>query len=220
MALLSHLDLLRLFDRAIRRAAIPIAYTGGFHPGPRIIPANALSLGITSSGEIVDFELTEPLNLNEFQERLSAQLPADMPIYQVESVDLGAPAATQLLEKAEYLIGIGQAEETGDLPTWQDWQDWIEAVLSKQELLIEHTTKSGKSQMVNLRDRLFTLQLETSAADQTQPLASVSLRYIGSCRNDGTLLRPDQVIYMLEQVANRDLQLLKTHRDRLILATP
>jgi len=220
MALLSHLDLLRLFDRAIRRAAIPIAYTGGFHPGPRIIPANALSLGITSSGEIVDFELTEPLNLNEFQERLSAQLPADMPIYQVESVDLGAPAATQLLEKAEYLIGIGQAEETGDLPTWQDWQDWIEAVLSKQELLIEHTTKSGKSQMVNLRDRLFTLQLETSAADQTQPLASVSLRYIGSCRNDGTLLRPDQVLYMLEQVANRDLQLLKTHRDRLILATP
>ncbi|MGK7916511.1 MAG: TIGR03960 family B12-binding radical SAM protein, partial [Prochloraceae cyanobacterium] len=45
MRLLSHLDLVRLFDRAIRRASLPISFTGGYHPGPRIAIANALSLG-------------------------------------------------------------------------------------------------------------------------------------------------------------------------------
>jgi len=77
MALVSHLDLVRLFDRVVRRAAIPISFTGGFHPGPRISIANALSLGATSSGEIVDFELTKVMDLERFKQQLSAQLPAD-----------------------------------------------------------------------------------------------------------------------------------------------
>jgi len=52
----SHLDLIRLFDRAVRRAALPVSFTGGFHPGPRISIAQALPLGVTSCGEIMDFE--------------------------------------------------------------------------------------------------------------------------------------------------------------------
>ncbi len=91
MALVSHLDLMRLFDRVVRRAALPIAFTGGYHPGPRIIPANALPLGVTSSGEIVDFELTEVMTVEAFQAKLEAQLPADIPIHQVEPVDIKAP---------------------------------------------------------------------------------------------------------------------------------
>ena len=62
MALVSHLDLMRLFDRVMRRAGLPIAFTGGFHPNPRISLASALALGATSSGEIVDFELTQPVD--------------------------------------------------------------------------------------------------------------------------------------------------------------
>ena len=65
MGLISHLDLVRLFDRAIRRAALPISFTGGYHPGPKIAIANALSLGITSNGEIVDFELTEDIEIQK-----------------------------------------------------------------------------------------------------------------------------------------------------------
>jgi hypothetical protein len=64
LSLLGHLDLVRLFDRAVRRAALPIAFTGGYHPGPRISPANALPLGATSTGEIVDFELTQLVDLS------------------------------------------------------------------------------------------------------------------------------------------------------------
>ncbi|MBW4579444.1 MAG: TIGR03960 family B12-binding radical SAM protein [Tildeniella nuda ZEHNDER 1965/U140] len=219
MALVSHLDLIRLFDRAVRRAGLPIAFTGGFHPGPRIIPASALPLGVTSSGEIVDFELTEVMEVATFRSQLEAQLPAAMPIYHVETVAVSAPAATQLLENAEYVItvGVAQLDETTtsmQFPALCAWQQWVDAIQASDTLWFEHTTKAGKTQTVNLRDRLVRLTVEAAVND-----AAIALRYTGSCRNDGTLLRPDHVVFMLEQVSNRELQLLQVHRDRLLLAT-
>ena len=218
MALVSHLDLIRLFDRVVRRAALPITFTGGFHPGPRIIPASALPLGVTSSGEIVDFELTEVMDLAVFRSKLEAQLPAEIPIYHVETVSVSSPAATQLLEKAEYLITVGVVqtdESTASQPlTLATWQAWVDAIQASDALWFQHTTKGGKTQDINLRDRLFDLKIEALASD-----TSIVLRYLGSYRNDGTLLRPDHVLYMLEQVSQQELQLLHIHRDRLLLAT-
>lgn len=211
MALVSHLDLVRLFDRAVRRAALPISLTGGFHPGPRISIANALPLGMTSSGEIADFELTEFIDEERFRQKLAAQFPADIPIYSVEAIDLKAPAATRLLDKAEYLVTIAASDS---LPVEQ-WQSWIDGVNNSRVVEWEKTTKSGKQVTVNLRDRLFELTLEPQ---ENKVESSVVLRYVGSCRNDGTLLQPEQVLYMLERVARQDLQLLKVHRQQMIFA--
>jgi len=218
LALVSHLDLLRLFDRAVRRAALPISFTGGFHPSPRISIALALSLGVTSCGEIMDFELTEQVDIETFRQQLISQLPGEIPIYRVAAVDLKAPAATQLLAKAEYLITVAAHEDT---PLVQ-WHRWVEIIQSLDTIWWEQTTKSGKKQLVNLRDRLFELEVmepqslkEPSIGEEEA--AAVVLRYVGSCRNDGTQLRPEQVIFMLEQVAQSELQLLHIHRNRLLL---
>ncbi len=220
MALVSHLDLMRLLDRAIRRASIPITFTGGFHPSPRIIPANALPLGTTSSGEIVDFELTEAIEPALFQAKLAAQLPPDMPIYRVKAVSIKAPASAQILEKAEYLITVDVVDQTDridqtvvDRPqiSTDDWQTWIKAIQAADEIWFEQTTKSGKVQMINLRDRLFELEMVESDRQTT-------VRYVGSCRNDGTMLRPDHLVYMLEQAAQKELRLLRIHRNHLLLA--
>jgi radical SAM-linked protein len=208
MALVSHLDLVRLFDRVVRRAALPIAFTGGFHPGPRISPASALPLGATSSGEIVDFELTEGIAVEVFQEKLVAQLPTDIPIYRVEAVDLQTPSATQLLEQVEYLLTLDLPEE---VTSPAQWQIWIEEIKARETIRFEQRTKSGKQQQVNLRDRLYELELVKS---EPAPV----LRYIGSCRNDGTLLRPEHVIFMLEQITSQEFQLRHVHRNRLILS--
>ncbi|MEB3828451.1 TIGR03960 family B12-binding radical SAM protein [Phormidium sp. CCY1219] len=218
MALLSHLDLMRLFDRAVRRADLPIAFTGGYHPGPRISPANALSLGATSSGEIVDFELTEPMDVAAFQERLSAELPQDMPIYQIREVDVKARSASQQLERAEYLLTIGAiaSDEGQDPASAQSWQGWIDRILAQDEIWWEHKTKKGKLKQVNLRDRLFELEAIDTSDDPTMPTAVV--RFVGSCRNDGTLLRPAHVLYLFEQLESGEFQLLHTHRQQLILA--
>jgi radical SAM-linked protein len=235
MALVSHLDLIRLFDRAVRRASLPVSFTGGYHPMPRIAIANALPLGATSSGEIVDFELTQSIDLESFQHQLAAQLPSDLPIYRGEEIDLKAPSATQALEKAEYLItvaiqepALGSTEsdrsaalaENSTLNTQHltllDWQSWIEAVKASEEIWQEHTTKSGKKKQVNLRDRLF--ELEIVEPQKYLESEEVVLRYIGSCHNDGNMLRPEQVVFMLERVADREFDLVSTHRCQLIIS--
>ncbi|MGB5713177.1 MAG: TIGR03960 family B12-binding radical SAM protein [Waterburya sp.] len=206
MSLISHLDLVRLFDRAIRRATLPISFTGGYHPGPKISIANALSLGITSNGEIVDFELTQEMDLEEFRTRLAAQLPENIPIYKVEEVELKSLNASRVMDRAEYLI-IVQAGE--DLET--SWQQWIDEINNSQEILWEKFTKSGNKKVINLCDRLFSLSLESETDNQAV------IRFTGSCRNDGTNLSPDNLVYMLERVSKIEFQLLNVHRQQLIL---
>ncbi|MCC5629882.1 TIGR03936 family radical SAM-associated protein [Nostoc sphaeroides CHAB 2801] len=212
MALVSHLDLIRLFDRVVRRAGLPIAFTGGFHPMPRISVATALALGATSSGEIADFELTVPVAVDTFREKLVREMPTDIPIYDVEQIDLKTPAATQLLETAEYLITVAAL---GEEVTPIQWQEWIDTIKAKDELWYEHTTKSGKSQLINLRDRLFELELVETHKGIAESISVI--RYVGSYRQDGFLLRPEQILFMLGMVANGEFQLLHIHRNRLIL---
>ncbi|ABA20904.1 Radical SAM [Trichormus variabilis ATCC 29413] len=213
MALVSHLDLMRLLDRVVRRGSLPVTYTGGFHPNPRIVAASALALGATSSGEIVDFELTQLIEADAFVQKLVDELPPDIPIYRVEQIDLKSPAANQVLDRAEYVITVAASRKVNAT----QWQNWIDMILAKDEILSEQTTKSGKSHLVNLRSRLFELELVKTHESETEPTAV--LRYVGSCRPDGVLLRPEQTLSMLEVVAGKEeFHLLHIHRNQLILA--
>ncbi|HLP92092.1 MAG TPA: TIGR03960 family B12-binding radical SAM protein [Nostocaceae cyanobacterium] len=207
MALVSHLDLMRLFDRVVRRASLPVAFTGGFHPTPRISLASALALGATSSGEIMDFELTQTLEVETFREKLVSQLPPEIPVYHVTEVDLKSKAANQSLTAAEYVLTVATDRET----TEAQWLDWIEAITAKQEIWSEHKTKSGQQQLINLRDRLFEIELLTTSASHAR------IRYLGSCRHDGVILRPEQILSILEIVAGAEFHLLHIHRNQLVL---
>ncbi|MEG3835503.1 TIGR03960 family B12-binding radical SAM protein [Microcoleus sp. Z1_C3] len=236
MALVGHLDLIRLFDRVVRRADLPISFTGGFHPNPRISLANALPLGVTSTGEIADFELTESIDIESFREKLAAKLPENIPIYKVESIDLKAPSANQLLEAAEYVITValgGSLTENGELDHENsapvsvapdaNWEAWVKTIAETEAFWRVHTTKSGKTKDVNLRDRLHKLELvehkpdsSTSARGATSEGRAV-LRFTGSCRSDGNLLKPEHIVFMLEQVSQQEIQLLQVERSQLIL---
>ncbi|MEM7726614.1 MAG: TIGR03960 family B12-binding radical SAM protein [Cyanobacteria bacterium P01_A01_bin.45] len=254
MALLSHLDLMRLFDRALRRSGIPVSFSGGYNPQPRISLANALSLGVTSSGEILDLELTKELDIQTLSQKLAAHLPEGIPVYKIENIDIKSPAATQSLEAAAYTIAVALTTQTKS----SNWQEWIDKIKSSPEILWEHTTKSGKRKLINLRDRLYELELvepltlnslftepgmqsvepgivksdatQTSSAiscgvfsecySQIEPLdeSEAILHMLGSCRNDGTMLRPEQILFMLEKVSSEEFQMLHIHRNRLVLA--
>ncbi|NES82259.1 MAG: DUF2344 domain-containing protein, partial [Moorea sp. SIO2B7] len=146
-----------------------------------------------------------------------SQLPKEIPVYGVEAVDLKEPAGTQLLERAEYLIRVEVISEA----SWEEWQGWIEAIKGSKEIWWERFTKSGKKQWVNLCDRLFDFEViepqKSKDGEEEVAESGVVLRYVGSCLNDGTMLRPEHIIYMLEQVAQREFRLLHVHRQRLIL---
>ncbi|MEG4846710.1 TIGR03960 family B12-binding radical SAM protein [Microcoleus sp. F10-C6] len=237
MALVGHLDLIRLFDRVVRRADLPISFTGGFHPNPRISLANALPLGVTSTGEIADFELTEPIDVESFREKLAAKLPENIPIYKVESINLKAPSASQLLEAAEYVIAVavgGSLTENGELDRENsapvsvapdaNWEAWVKTIAQTEAFWRVHTTKSGKTQDVNLRDRLHKLELVEDSKPESIASASGNksegravLRFTGSCRSDGNLLKPEHIVFMLEQVSQQEIQLLQVQRSQLIL---
>ncbi len=232
MALVGHLDLIRLFDRVVRRADLPISFTGGFHPNPRISIANALPLGVTSTGEIADFELTELMDVADFQEKLVATLPDNIPVYRVEAIDVKSPSANQLLEAAEYLITVAVAgalvenlelEGENFTPVFVDsrvnWEAWVRAIVQAEDFWREHTTKSGKTQQVNLRDRLQELELvDHKSATSHSSQGKAVLRYRGSCRSDGNVLKPEHLVFMLEQVSQQEIQLLHIQRSQLILS--
>ncbi len=75
MKFISHLDLMRLFMRAVRRGSLPIKMTEGFSPHPKISLKRALKLGVESDNEEATFVLRETISPQEFKQRLQKQLP-------------------------------------------------------------------------------------------------------------------------------------------------
>jgi radical SAM-linked protein len=103
-----HLDLHSIWERTARRAGLPLAYTQGFHPGPRIQLASALPLGFIGRAEIVDMWINEPGDLSESacKEMLQPAAPPGLIITSVEVVDDHGPALQTQVVSAEYEVTL------------------------------------------------------------------------------------------------------------------
>lgn len=108
---ISHLDVLRHWERAIRRAGLPLAYSQGFTPHPKIAFAAPLPLGFTAEAEVMDVTLTERVELPEFRARLAAQTTDDLTVVDVREVPLAAPAPQALLAWADYEVELPVPDE-------------------------------------------------------------------------------------------------------------
>lgn len=112
MVLIGHLDLTRLFDRALRRAALPVCYDNGIHSLPRLSSALPLPLGHSSSCELIDIELTTTVPIAQFQRRLQAQLPPEVPLLQVCEEPVfrmdgkNEDSLSKLVHGVEYLLAV------------------------------------------------------------------------------------------------------------------
>lgn len=87
MKFISHLDLVRLFHRAARRADIPLLISQGFSPRPKISFKRALKLGLESESEEAAFHLNGEITKEDFGERLQAQLPEGIVIKNIEEIN-------------------------------------------------------------------------------------------------------------------------------------
>jgi len=99
-----HLDLFRAWERTFRRSGLPIAYSLGFHPQPRLNLACALPLGFTSESEKLDAWLEEILPLEHISQSIMKALPPGLEINEIEVIDLHAPPLQTQVESAIYLI--------------------------------------------------------------------------------------------------------------------
>ncbi len=129
---ISHLDLMRCFQRCIRRAELPIAYSEGFHPHMQIVFAAALSLGFESDYEVIELGLSEELPFEEVRSRMQAVLP--------EGIDISSCYAPKhkmgQIAYAEYEVALGCDDADKLLMQWKEF-------VSQDKIVVEKKTKRG-----------------------------------------------------------------------------
>jgi len=111
---IGNLDLHALWERAVRRASLPLAYTQGFHPQPKIYLASALPLGFSSRCEVVDLRFTRDLELEGLAENLQSVMPSGIRILKVDLVDECAPALQTQVTAAEYEVNLTETLQASD----------------------------------------------------------------------------------------------------------
>jgi radical SAM-linked protein len=110
LRLVSHRDLMKCFERALRRATLPVHVTQGFHPLPRMVFALSLGLGIIGSNEVLELEFDAPVDREDVRSRLAWQMPAGLDILSVAHIPLKSSAQVR---RAGYRIQIPAAHCAG-----------------------------------------------------------------------------------------------------------
>jgi len=174
-----HLDLHRLWERAMRRAGLPLSYSLGFHPQPKISLAAALPLGFSSLAEVLDVRFNEEIPTAEIKSRLKDNLPPDIQVTNVESVDERAPALQTQVLSATYNVQLIESVDGSDLTRK------VEELLS-----LESLPRERRGKPYDLRPLIEGLSVITESN------ASVWLRMALSAR-DGATGRPEEVLNAL-----------------------
>jgi radical SAM-linked protein len=172
-----HLDWVKVWERILRRAGLPIVHSQGFHPQPKMHFASALPVGCASVAEVLDVFFTQPLAPHEVQAALVPQLPAGMRLLAIEAVPLAAPALQATLCAADYELTV----QTTDSP--QVIAERIHALLAAKTLPRERRSKA-----YDLRPLIVDVKL-VCAAGNTLTLAA-RLR----ASQTGGAGRPDELL--------------------------
>ena len=149
MKYLGHLDIVTLFSRAIRRAGIPMAYSAGFHPLPKIGFGPPLSVGIESMAEEMDLELAEYMKPHEIHERLNKTLPQGIKILEAAEVPLKLHSISAIITEATYLIFLKNGRSLTSISR-SKLEERMNMLLERDEIVI-HQQREGKKRSINMR---------------------------------------------------------------------
>ena len=173
MRFVGHLDMLRFFQKALRRAGVEVAYSGGFSPHPLISFAAPLGLGLSSRAEYFDVELASP-DPHDIKTRLAAQMVPGVEIISVTVLPEGAAKAMASVFAAAYTVSF---KKTAPLPL--DWISQFEAFLRLPEISYLKITKKVERMMnlapliyesrINAENRAIYLLVNASSADSIKP---------------------------------------------------
>jgi radical SAM-linked protein len=193
---ISHHDLMRLFERALRRAGLPVAMSEGHNPRPRLSLPMPLSVGLAGRNEVADVGLCEWMRPDEFAARLAAELPEGL---WIGSVELTRPHPDRRPTEAAYLVPL--------LPGHRLTPERIHRFMAEDEAVVERSRK-GKTKQVNVRQFVQALRLEDDA-----------LHVLLSQTQAGTA-RPEEVMQALGCREGEDFALGQIERTHVGLGTP
>ena len=140
MKFIGHLDVMRFFQKVMRRADIPIAFTGGFSPHMIMSFANPLGVGVTSDGEYFDIELTEAIDMQAAVARMNETVVEGIEIVNMVPIsDDKKQTGMSIVAAADYLSSL----KNGEFP--EDWKKRAEDFMSQPSIsIIKKTKKSEK----------------------------------------------------------------------------
>ncbi len=193
MRFTGHLDLHKAWERTFRRAELPLAYTEGFSPHPRLTLASALPLGFTGDAEILDAWLESELPTEKIQQKLDQACPPGIQVLQVTVVDLILPALQKELEANEYTITL--------LDPCPGIEGRVKTILDTPILMRE---KRGKT--FDLRPLILDLQILPDDPAGCQRLA------VRLAAREGATGRPEEVLGAMQYPA----EAARFHRTGLI----
>ena len=154
-AALSHLEFMTAIQRAVKRAGIPVRWSGGFHPAPRIGFGDALPLGVSSEAELIDLDLSAPCAAGEVMAALNRELPAGVAVLDAGEIARSEPSAAASLASALYRVPQPDACPS-DLATR------IEAFLGAESVIFSRM-KKGRATDIDLRPWVIDLRFDGQA---------------------------------------------------------
>lgn len=184
---LSHLDLLRTMERAFRRAALPLAFSQGFNPHPKISFGSALAVGVTSEGEYLDVELEKEMPLEEIKERLKGSMPSGLDVLDIGIIDGKGKSLTALINLAKYRMEITFQRAL----SFEEVQNIIKEINNSDVLMVDRAGKKGLRQ-VNIKEGIFFVQ---GTVEDDCLVLEADLR-TGSQGN----VRPEELIKIIEEI--------------------
>jgi radical SAM-linked protein len=184
----SHRDFGRAFERALRRAGVPMAYSSGFSPHPRIAYANASPTGAASEAEYLEIGLAERCDPVKVQAALDAALPPGLDVVEVVPSPPGALA--DLLTGSRWAIDLVDVDPTTA-------QHAVDRLLAEESVQVERMTKNG------LRHFDARVAVVSLAVDETVPasVGSGTVRLLATLEHTVPAVRPDDVLAALVAVS-------------------
>ncbi len=176
---ISHLDLMRVWERALRRANMPLLYSKGYNPRPKISIAAPLAVGITSEREVMDVVLERSIAPMDFATSASRQLPRGISLVEVEEVYASLPSLQSQVRSAEYLITLEPQEPREEI------ERRVDALLGSESL-----PRQRRGKTYDLRPLIESASLEAGTSEHH--LLRIRLRM----GEQGTG-RPDEVVAAL-----------------------
>lgn len=179
---ISHLDLMRVFQRAFKRAGLPLTHTKGFNPRPSVSIALPLSVGIESICELLDFELDgDPVPCEQIAARLNAVLISGVRILDVYE-------QAEKIRNLTFLDCVLTLEYDNGVP--EDAQSVLSQLFAREELTVEKKSKNGVAEQ-NIIPMIRSLTAVPVDADQLELRARIC------CQNPS--LNPMQLIAAIER---------------------